>query len=151
MATTASDRYEQISPRAALYSAPNGDRTVGKLYQRIQEARRRTGLSQQALASELGVSRSALAQWEMVNGTRPSVEHLVALARRSGLHFEYLATGRGAKVHGAPALDHDEDNYAQLTHQQRTLLMAFDALSPRQRAGLLELITPRTRPRGGGA
>lgn len=101
-----------------------------------------TWLFQQGLASELGVSRSALAQWEMAKGTSPSVEHLVALARRSGMSFEYLATGRGPKVHGAPILADDGDSYPDLTRQQQALLAAFEMLSPRQRVGLLDLISP---------
>ena len=77
---------------------------MSKLYQRVREARKLVDLSQEELAGELEVSRSAVAQWEMTRGTAPSVENLIALARRSGMAFEYLTTGRGPKVQGAPIL-----------------------------------------------
>lgn len=124
---------------------------MGRLHERIREARGLTGLSQEALAIELGVSRSAVAQWEMhPGGTAPAVENLIALARRSGMAFEYLATGRGERIAGEPILNVAEEStpYRQLSEQQRRLLECFDALSARQRAGLLELLAgsaPRRR------
>lgn len=115
---------------------------MSKLYQRVREARKLLKLSQDALAAELDVSRSAVAQWEMANGTSPSLENLIALARRSGMAFEYLATGRGQRLHGAPiaAIAEAAPEYAVLSAQQRRLLSCFDALNSRQRAGLLDLL-----------
>lgn len=128
---------------------------MSKLSRRILEARKRVGLSQEALALELNVSRSAVAQWEMEHGTVPAVENLIALARRTGMRFEYLATGRGDKVFGAPipALDDERATYDALSEQQIRLLECFDALSTRQRGALLELLgsggtTRRARRRG---
>ncbi|MDT0496238.1 helix-turn-helix transcriptional regulator [Algiphilus sp. W345] len=115
---------------------------MSSLYQRVREARNKLGLSQESLAAELKVSRSAVAQWENEAGTRPSVENLVALARRSGMAFEYLATGRGARVFGAPIVAEAAPHYQVLTVQQQQLLACFDALSPRQRGSLLELLAP---------
>ncbi|MCI2262290.1 MULTISPECIES: helix-turn-helix transcriptional regulator [Xanthomonas] len=119
-----------------------------KLYERVREARKLTGLTQEALALDLGVTRSAVAQWEMAEGTAPAVEHLIALARRSGLSFEYLATGRGERVFGEPiAVDAaaigELRNQYQFTDQHLRLLERFESLSPRQRAGLLDLLDPR--------
>lgn len=115
---------------------------MSKLYERIREARRLTGLTQEVLAGELGVTRSAVAQWEMADGTAPSVENLIGLAQRSGLHFEYLATGRGERVLGPPASTVSEPpaDYQPLSEQQRLLLDRFEALAPRQRSALLELL-----------
>lgn len=122
---------------------------VSKLYERIREARRLTQLTQEALAGELGVSRSAVAQWEMADGTAPSVENLIGLAQCSGLHFEYLATGRGERVFGPPASAVAETpaSYQPLTEQQRLLLDRIEVLTPRQRTGLLDLLdsTPRRK------
>lgn len=121
---------------------------VSKLYERIREARRLTGMTQEMLAAELGISRSAVAQWEMSEGTAPSVENLIALAKRSGLAFEYLATGRGEASFGPPeAIAEEEASYHPLSEQQRQLLAGFEQLRPRQRTGLLELIhhTPGMR------
>jgi transcriptional regulator with XRE-family HTH domain len=120
---------------------------VSTLYERIREARSLTGLTQEALAAELGISRSAVAQWEMAEGTAPSVENLIALARRSGLNFEYLATNRGERHFGPPTLIAEEEpSYHPLTEQQRQLLEAFERLAGRQRSGLLDLIGPPPAP-----
>lgn len=116
--------------------------TVVKSYLRVREARQLTGLSQEQLAGELGVSRSALAQWEMADGTCPSVQNLIALAQRSGMAFEYLSTGRGVKIHGKPtwSLPGEPPQYQNLAPQHKRLLAAFDMLTPKQRSGLLDLL-----------
>jgi len=115
---------------------------LSALYHRVREARRLLGLSQESLAAELGVSRSAVAQWEHAAGTSPSVDHLSALARRSGMCFEYLATGRGPRILGEPMVAEPAAEYDALTEQQKQLLERFRLLSPRQRRALLELIEP---------
>lgn len=112
-----------------------------ELYQRVREARKLSGLSQEELAAELGISRSAVAQWEMTRGTAPSVENLIALARRSGMAFEYLSTGRGHRVHGKPvAVAEEPGEYHSLSRQQQRLLVLFEALSAKQRAGLIDFL-----------
>jgi transcriptional regulator with XRE-family HTH domain len=113
-----------------------------ELYQRVREARKLLSISQEELAADLGVSRSAVAQWEMTRGTAPSVENLIALARRSGMTFEYLSTGRGHKVHGKPilAIAEEPTEYQNLSRQQQRLLALFDVLSAKQRSGLLEFL-----------
>jgi transcriptional regulator with XRE-family HTH domain len=66
-------------------------------------------LSKAELARRVGVSLSAVVQWERPNGTRPSIRHLAALAECMGIAFEWLATGRGPPRIGAddgpPALE----------------------------------------------
>ena len=121
---------------------------MNKLNQRVREARNRAGLTQEALAGELGVSRSAVAQWEMERGTAPSVENLSALATCSGMHFEYIATGRGEPYFGAPRLSVAEESpvYRSMDSEQRQLLALFNKLSPRQRQALLDLLTPHELP-----
>ncbi|HBK45541.1 MAG TPA: transcriptional regulator [Xanthomonadaceae bacterium] len=120
---------------------------MSKLYERIREARRLTALTQEALAAELGVTRSAVAQWEMADGTAPSVENLIGLAQRSGLRFEYLATGRGERVFGPPAVAVAEvpAKYRPLSEQQQQLLERFEALAPRQKTGLIDLLSSGAR------
>lgn len=59
-------------------------------------ARRHLKLSQLKLAEAIGVHRSAVSQWEAPVGKNPTVGNLKKLAQLSGLHFEWLATGRGA-------------------------------------------------------
>jgi transcriptional regulator with XRE-family HTH domain len=56
---------------------------------RISQARKDKGWTQERLASELGVSRGAVAQWEMEEGTRPdpnNARRLMALL--PGLTFD---------------------------------------------------------------
>lgn len=63
--------------------------------QRIRLARRHAGLSQAALASAVGVHRSAVSHWEAHQGKLPSMCHFQQLAVVTGVQFEWLATGRG--------------------------------------------------------
>jgi transcriptional regulator with XRE-family HTH domain len=63
--------------------------------QRIRLARRHAGLSQAALASAIGVQRSAVSHWETNNSKHPKVTHMREVALACGVQFEWLATGRG--------------------------------------------------------
>jgi len=118
---------------------------VSKLYKRVRQARKLAELTQDELALDLHLTRSAIAQWEMANGTAPSVENMIALALRTGMGFEFLATGRGPMIVSAPTSGVTEGTtpyitQIPLTDQQRLLLERFDALSARQQAGLLALL-----------
>src|SRR5207344_372643 len=62
---------------------------------RIQQARRSAKLSQQALATLVGVHRSAVSQWEQPAGSAPTLENLARIAITTSVQFEWLATGRG--------------------------------------------------------
>jgi transcriptional regulator with XRE-family HTH domain len=76
--------------------------------------RRRRRLSQQVLAAELGVSRSALSAWE--NGTaEPSLEVLVGLATRWGIGLDRLVRqDLGAlREHELAAIERGVDTDAQ--------------------------------------
>lgn len=53
-------------------------------------------VTQEAFAALLGVGRSAVANWESGVGV-PDMQNLIAIAQVSGMSFEYLATGRGAR------------------------------------------------------
>lgn len=61
---------------------------------RILCSRKDKKLSQQALADLIGVSRSALAQWE-TSMSSPSLDNLRKMAETLEVSFEWLATGRG--------------------------------------------------------
>jgi len=76
---------------------------------RIRQARLRAGMTQAALARRVGVKRSAATQWEHPSGTVPSMEHLIAVALATGVHLEWLATGRGPQ---ATADDAEDAGYA---------------------------------------
>lgn len=61
---------------------------------RILCSRKDKKFSQQALADLIGVSRSALAQWE-TSMSSPSLSNLRKIAETLEVSFEWLATGRG--------------------------------------------------------
>ena len=111
--------------------------------ERIRLARRRAGLSQQALAHLLGVRRSAVANWESVNGASPSTANLERLACELRVAHEWLATGRG-EMHcpdHRPRSDADPVD-ADLAENafERRLLRAWRGLPAIPRAAVLELV-----------
>ena len=59
------------------------------LGEKIKEARKQCGLSQEQLAEKMAVSRSAVAKWETDNGL-PDVENLRALAALLNVSIDYL-------------------------------------------------------------
>ena len=63
---------------------------------RIQEKRKEQGLSQEALAEMLGVSRQALGKWES-GASFPTLENLVQLARIFHMSLDELITGEEAQ------------------------------------------------------
>ncbi|OGT57991.1 MAG: hypothetical protein A3E01_19645 [Gammaproteobacteria bacterium RIFCSPHIGHO2_12_FULL_63_22] len=62
---------------------------------RIRQARRRVAYSQTDLAGQVGVNRSAVAQWERPGGSTPTSSNLSKIAVITSVHYEWLATGRG--------------------------------------------------------
>lgn len=106
---------------------------VGPLCLRIKHARRVARLSQAQLASRIGISASAIAQWELPSGTSPTVDHLVVSAVVTSVAFEWLATGRGpvgVRDYERPALD--ASSFA-VDHIEDRLLAAFRRLPRRKR------------------
>lgn len=109
---------------------------------RIRLARRHAGLSQMQLAEAVSVQRSAVSHWESNQPKNPSVTHLRAIAKVTGVQFEWLATGRGgmalcdevrlASVPTADALLVDEPI-------ELRLLRAFRAASAQSRVSLVEI------------
>lgn len=120
-----------------MISTTRRRREIARLPDRVRYARRLAGLSQAALAKEIGVGPSAVAQWELPSGTSPTIEHLAHLAVRSGVAFEWLATGRGASIAApaaaeaaaAPARDNAEDrllaSFRRLTRRRRDALLRW--------------------------
>jgi transcriptional regulator with XRE-family HTH domain len=114
---------DERQPRAFTGPRPN----------RIRHARRLARLTQAKLAESIGVGASAVAQWELPNGTSPTVEHLDRIAGVCHVSFEWLATGRGNAVRGVeetPAID-----TIQLTADEfeDRLLVAFRRIGRRKR------------------
>ena len=106
-------------------------------------------MSQSALAARVGVTASAVAQWEHPDGTSPALPRLQAIATATAVNFEWLATGRGRQQRGAkpesaeiPAVKLD---LFALDETEETLLRRFRALSPRARqmlVGFLQELRP---------
>lgn len=59
------------------------------LGEKIKEARKQAGLSQEQLSEKLGVSRSAVAKWETDNGI-PDVDNLKVLSKLLTVSVDYL-------------------------------------------------------------
>ena len=115
---------------------------------RIRLARRRGGMSQTQLASAVGVARSAVAQWEKLNGPRPTNAHMAQIAVCCNVCYEWLATGRGeiianAEDPGAMALDIELHLYARDDLEKR-LLDCFRELEYPGNQGLVELVETLT-------
>lgn len=111
-----------------------------KLSTRIRTARLRAGLSQAELAEKLGVSRSAVANWERnAGGTHPGSKRLADIAINTGVAWEWLATGRG---HATPSADHILAVDAEFVEDpiERRLLHAFRQGSDAFKQALLVLV-----------
>jgi transcriptional regulator with XRE-family HTH domain len=124
----------------------------GRMCDRIRAARHAAKLSQAALATRVGVTPGAVAQWESTEGTRPGIDRLDAIASVTGVVFDWLAVGRGdmrrrkiVSVDSQPAValntfarDDDEevllDRFRLLTRHARSLLSSFlDAMTSQRR------------------
>lgn len=110
---------------------------------RIRQARRRAGMSQEQLARELGVRRSAVSNWEAAtHAGMPTMENLVALARLCNVSLEWLGTGRGPMkldhlfIPEVPAVDLE---LVELD-SEKELLRSFRSLGARSQRTLLELV-----------
>lgn len=57
--------------------------------EKLQDSRKRAGLSQEQLAEKLSVSRSAVAKWENDNGM-PDIDNLKAMAQLFDVSIDYL-------------------------------------------------------------
>lgn len=63
---------------------------------RVRMARLRAGMTQLALADLVGVTRTAVTNWEIASRPNPCAAHMAAIAVVTDVQFEWLATGRGA-------------------------------------------------------
>lgn len=59
------------------------------LGEKLKEARKQAGLSQEQLSEKLGVSRSAVAKWETDNGI-PDVDNLKTISKLLNVSIDYL-------------------------------------------------------------
>jgi transcriptional regulator with XRE-family HTH domain len=111
---------------------------------RIRLARQRTGLSQAELATQAGVTSSAVAQWENPRGTKPDLNHLLRVAVATNVTLDWLATGAGAKSARKSASQDESpalvlDVFAQ-NPVEETVLSCLRAMRPRTRDLLVSLV-----------
>ena len=65
------------------------------LGEKIREARRKCGLSQEQLAEKMSVSRSAIAKWETDKGI-PDISNLIAISDEFGISLDELIKDQSA-------------------------------------------------------
>jgi transcriptional regulator with XRE-family HTH domain len=128
----------------------NAKSLKGRMCDRIRAARHAARLSQAALATRLGVTPGAVAQWESAEGTRPGVDRLDAIASATGAVLEWLAFGRGdmrrrqnVVVDSLPAIA--LDTFAQ-DYDEEVMLTRFRLLPPQARSllsGFLDAMISR--------
>ena len=99
---------------------------------RIKQAREAARLSQQEVASHLGLSRNSVAQWE-IGANRPAHDRLAKLAGFLGVTVQWLLLGEGesgVKASVAPEEDADrKDKARDLIRTIRTLVLELDDLT----------------------
>ena len=94
--------------------------------QRLVDRRKAAGLSQEALAAQLGVSRQAVSKWERSESS-PDTDNLIALAALYGVSLDELLYGEAADDAddpedgdtGADASDEAEDVATSAEHTER--------------------------------
>lgn len=123
---------------------PSGAEESGldRLPDRMRRARRIASISQASLAQAVGISPSAVAQWEQVDGTVPGLAHLIAVARVTGVSVDWLATGGGRPRNVAAPEEQATlvaDAYARDASEEG-LLREFRGMAPRARRLMIELI-----------
>lgn len=113
------------------------------LAHRIRQSRRAASMTQAQLAEQVGVNRSAVAQWERKGGARPTSENLGKIAVVAKVSFDWLATGRG--ISRLSGTDDEEVPALLLKHYahdelEERMLLAFRAMSIRRQIALIELM-----------
>jgi len=104
---------------------------------RIKKSREIKGFSQKKLADEIGITSSAISQYESTSyfHSEPSLKNLVKLAKALNVSFEWLATGRGIKEIEDFLLNEqitykDDNRLISLTKEQKDILLLFEQLPP---------------------
>ena len=117
---------------------------MGRFCDRLKILREKRGMSQQHLADELGISRSAVGNYEL--GSRePDFETLELIADYFNVDMDYLI-GKSAIERRLPVLDWDNKNpmplpvLQKLNSREQRLLSYFHMLSDGMQDRILDLI-----------
>jgi transcriptional regulator with XRE-family HTH domain len=115
-----------------------------QLCDRLRFARQSAKFTQEILAFRLGVTPSAVAQWERPRGTRPSIRHLDGIAQATGVPIEWLATGRGnsKRSRNGPSDDTPAAILSAFAHtvEEELMLDRFRLLSPAAQDALCNVL-----------
>lgn len=116
---------------------PSPPKLTGRdLAERVAAARKFAGLSQAALARAVGVSRSAISQWELGRTGKLTSAHLLKVEEVTKVSARWIAEGAGP-THRGP-LDY-------LQPQQAELLKAAESLSQYEVDSVIQLINALRR------
>ena len=97
---------------------------------RLKSFRKESGLTQEAIALEVGLTKSAVSQWE-ANASQPDFASLLVLRDLLGVTLDEL-------IGGAKATDGER---ILLSAQERELIQLFRKLTPKRRAAALQLLS----------
>lgn len=90
-----------------------------EFHEKLQELRKRTGITQEELAQALFVSRTAISKWESGRGF-PSIESLKAISRHFNISIDELLSGQELLTIA------EEDSKAQKQKLQRLIFSLLD-------------------------
>ncbi|HOV96733.1 MAG TPA: helix-turn-helix transcriptional regulator [Thermomonas sp.] len=113
---------------------------MNKLAHRIRKARLTKGLSQLALAEQLGVTRGAVANWESSAGTHPATDRLLRIAEITDVSVEWLASGRRTISSASAAPPPPSADAVSGNPQELQLLRLFRTLPLRYHAQVITLL-----------
>ncbi len=103
-----------------------------KFCEKLKLLREEEGLSQAALAKALGVSQSAVAQWEA--GTRkPTAQAVVAIARMFDTSADFILGLVDEKLRLVPY-------YKGLDEKEQTFMQAYSQLSAEKKNAVGEIV-----------
>lgn len=104
---------------------------------RIKQSRELKGFSQKKLADKIGVSSSAISQYESTSyfHSEPSIKNLIKLSNILNISFEWLATGRGIKdiedfLINEKITYKDDNKIIAITQEQKDIFLLFENLPP---------------------
>lgn len=108
---------------------------------RIRVARRRKNMTQANLAAALGVSRSAVGNWEGAGKTMPDASNLIGIAATTGVSCDWLISGSDEPCSNSCGAGRAPSMARNCIEQQ--VLLAFRHGSPRTRSAVLQLLDVR--------
>jgi len=110
-------------------------------------------MTQAQLAERVGVHRSAVAQWESVGGSHPTMENCARIALTTSVSLEWLTTGRGRMLYASDLIPGDETPALLIDHAAHSeteirALAGMRKLDSKSLLAVVDLIEAlgRTRP-----